>query len=250
MGRMCRLQLVVTITLVTLFVAAPGASAHTESDFVAVPAGEEATVKLRPTHGCGESPTVKVSIRADVTGAVAGVVEGWTSTATPTDEGRTVVEWTGGSLPAHETGEFPITFTAPDTVGELLVFPAVQECENGESLRWIEGDPAGEFPAPRLLILSADSEPAATLDDVPADAPGREQLVAFIDIDNPLATTTTAAPTTTTAAPTTSVAATDEAAAAPADEDGSSDWVLPVVIAVVVVAGGVGARVWARRGRP
>ena len=245
-----RLLSLVLTTLAVLCVVAPGASAHTESDFVAVPAGEQATVKLRPTHGCGESPTVKVSIRTDVAGAVGGVVEGWTSTATPDAEGRTVIEWTGGSLPADEAGQFPITFTVPGAVGELLVFPAVQECANGESLAWIEGDPNGEFPAPRLLILAAGSEPAATIDEVPADAPGREQLVAFVDVDNPLATTTTAAPTTTTEAPTTTVPTEDEETAAAADEDSSSGWVLPVVIVVVVVvAAAGGALVWVRRRR-
>ena len=167
------------------------ASAHTEPDHVAVPAGAEATVSLKPAHGCGESPTVAVSIRAPVAGAEAGVVDGWTATATPDDEGRTVLEWTGGTLPADEEGAFPVTFTAPETVGELLTFPSIQRCENGEELAWISGDPADEFPAPRVLVLPPGSAPAATIDDVPADAPGREQLTAVVDIDNPDATTTT-----------------------------------------------------------
>ncbi len=84
---------------------------------------------------------------------------------------------------------------APDAVGELLTFPAVQTCANGEELPWISGDPADEFPAPRLLILPPGSQPAATIDDVPLDAPGREQLTAVIDVDNPAATTVPPAPT-------------------------------------------------------
>ena len=53
-----------------------------------------------------------------------------------------------------------------------------------------------------MLVLPAGSEPAATIDDVPLDAPGREQLVAIVDVDNPQATpTTTSAPTTTAAPP-------------------------------------------------
>ena len=70
--------------------------------------------------------------------------------------------------------------TKPSAVGELLVFPSVQECENGETLSWIDGDPASEYPAPRLLILAPGSEPATSIDQVPADAPGRELLTGII----------------------------------------------------------------------
>jgi uncharacterized protein YcnI len=178
------------LALVAIAWVATGASpatAHTASNIVAVPAGSEATVTLKPTHGCDDSPTVEVRIRAPLEGAEAVPVDGWTETAEADDEGNTILTWTDGSLPADETGEFPITFTAPDTVGEVLTFPSIQDCENGEELAWIDGDPEAEFPAPRLLILDADAEPAETIDDVPLDAPGRDQLVEMIDIDNPVA---------------------------------------------------------------
>ena len=191
---------------------APGvAAAHTEPNLVAVPAGAEATVSLMPTHGCGESPTVSVRIRAPLPDASAGDVEGWTATTTPDGAGNTVLEWAGGPLPTDEEGAFPVTFFAPEEVGRLLTFPAIQICANGEELAWIDGDPAGEYPAPRVLVLPPDYEPAETLDDVPLDAPGREQLAQVIDVDNPQSPTTvatvpaTAAPTVspTTAGPTT-----------------------------------------------
>lgn len=215
--------------------------AHTDSDVVAVPAGEEATVDLEPNHGCGDSPTVEVSIRAPLEGATAGAVEGWTANATPDGDGNTVLAWTGGSLPADQAGAFPVTFVAPDAPGELLTFPSIQVCEDGEELAWISGDPATEYPAPRLLVLPPGSPVAPTIDDVPADAPGRSQLVEIVDVDGG-ATTTTAAPTT---APTTSgsastastttteatasepssttVAGTDERADAPISGDAGED---------------------------
>ena len=102
------------------------------------------------------------------------------------DGGTTVLRWTGGSLPSDEAGEFPATFQVPDTPGVLLTFPSVQRCENGEELAWISGDPESEFPAPRLLILAAGSEPASELDDIPADAPGRNLLTEVVDVDNPV----------------------------------------------------------------
>jgi uncharacterized protein YcnI len=161
-------------------------SAHTDSDLVAVPAGSEATVTLKPTHGCGVSPTVEVRVRAPLEGAEAVAVDGWTETAEPDDEGNTILTWTGGMLPHDEQGEFPVTFAVPDDVGELLTFPAIQTCANGDELAWIDGDPDAEFPAPRLLILDADAEPAESIDDVPADAPGRDLLTEVLDLDNPM----------------------------------------------------------------
>ena len=207
---------ILAVAAVALVVAAPGSVlAHTEPDVVAVPAGAASVINLKPTHGCGESPTIAVRIRAPFPDATAGLVDGWTATATPDGEGNTVLEWTGNVLPADEEGAFPVEFTAPDTPGVLLTFPAIQVCENGEELAWISGDPADEYPAPRVLVLPAGSEPATTIDDVALDAPGRDQLVAVIDVDNPNETTTTTAAPTTVAASTTSTTGRRRPATAP-----------------------------------
>ncbi len=207
-ARLSRVLAALAVVSVPTIVVASSASAHTDTDLVAVPAGEDTTVTFRPQHGCGDSPTIAVSVRVPVAGAAAEDVDGWSVSSTPDDQGRTVVEWTGGSLPPDQPGAFPIEFVAPDAVGELLTFPAVQTCANGEELPWISGDPASEFPAPRLLILAPGSQPAATIDDVPLDAPGRDQITAVVDVDNPAATTLPPAPT--------SAAPTSAAPAAPA----------------------------------
>jgi Domain of unkown function (DUF1775) len=218
-----------------------------------------------------------------VADAVAEDVDGWQATSTPDGDGKTVLEWSGGSLATDRPGAFPVEFISPDTVGDLLTFPAVQRCENGEELAWISGDPAAEFPAPRLLILAPGSEPAATIDDVPLDAPGRDQLVAIVDVDNPATSVTTTAPgaestiaTTiggTTSEPTTvaqaettaadTVASTPSVSATPgtsvtddstvltADGDngdgGSNATVWVIVGAVIVAAAAAAAVAWRRR---
>jgi uncharacterized protein YcnI len=170
--------------LAIALIATSGRSfAHTDTDVVGVPAGSEATVALRPTHGCGDSPTVTVRIRAPLEGARAVPVDGWQETATSDGAGNTVLEWTGGILPADVTGAFAVSFAAPDDPGRLLVFPAVQRCEDGEELAWINGDPTAQYPAPRVLVLPAGAAAAATIDDVPPDAPGRDQLVTILDLD-------------------------------------------------------------------
>ena len=207
-ARLSRVLAALAVVCVPTIAVASSASAHTDTDLVAVPAGEDTTVTFRPQHGCGDSPTIAVSVRVPVPGATAEDVDGWSVSSTQDDQGRTVVEWTGGSLPPDQPGAFPIEFVAPDAVGELLTFPAVQTCANGEELPWISGDPASEFPAPRLLILAPGSQPAATIDDVPLDAPGRDQIIAVVDVDNPGATTLPAAPP--------SAAPTSAAPAAPA----------------------------------
>ncbi|MCC6338938.1 MAG: DUF1775 domain-containing protein [Acidimicrobiia bacterium] len=192
-----------SVAVLTPVAAIGTAHAHTATEFVAVPAGSEAVVKIEPTHGCGESPTVEVRVLAPVAEAAAVAVDGWESSAEPyaEDDTKTVLTWTGGVLPADTPGEFPVEFVVPDTVGELLLFPAVQTCENGEELAWIDGDPESEFPAPRLLVLDADAEPAATLDDVPADAPGRDLLTQVVDVDNPTASDPVASTLPATSAP-------------------------------------------------
>lgn len=201
MTRSRALTIVALVMGVALAGAAP-ADAHTDSDLLAVPAGEEAVVKLKPTHGCAGSPTVEVAIRVPVAGARAVDVPGWTSTATADGEGRTVVEWKGGSLPSDEIGSFPVEFLAPDRTGELLLFPSVQVCENGDERSWIGGDPADEYPAPRLLVLPAGSAAATSIDDVPADAPGRAKLEAVVAASEAPGATTTAPATTTSTTPT------------------------------------------------
>lgn len=229
----------------------PPAHGHTEADLVAVAAGDEATLTLAPTHGCDGSPTVEVAIRAPVPDARAGEVAGWTATATDDGQGNTVLEWTGGSLPADRTGAFPVTFTAPDRVGELLLFPAVQVCHDGTELAWIDGDPEGGYPAPRLLVLAAGSPPATSIDDVPPDAPGRDQLVTVVDVDNPTATTapatttapaSTEPPTTTTPAPTSPTAEGSDggdAGDAAGVEDDADDppWLAIGIVGLVAGAG-------------
>lgn len=251
-----RILLASTALTVSAAVALPTtASAHADADVVAVAAGEKATVNFRPNHGCGESPTTEVAVRVPVTGATGGDVEGWTWTSEDDGKGNTVVEWTGGSLPTDVTGAFPVTFTVPDKVGELLLFPAVQTCENGEDWSWLNGDPESDNPVPRLLILAPGSEEAVSIDEVPQDAVGRELLTAVVDTEP---TTTTAPPAeTTTTEPgsetTEATTTTTEQDAATPDADDSSGassaiaWVL--VGGVAVIVGGGGLYLWRRESK-
>jgi periplasmic copper chaperone A len=209
-----------------------------------VAAGSTATVTFEPEHGCGDSPTVDMKIQSPVAGATALDKQGWTATSTADADGNTVLEWSGGSQPADEAGAFQVRFTVPDAVGTLLAFPAVQTCENGAQETWIETDPGAEQPAPQLLVLAAGSQPAATIDDVPEDAPGRDQLASLAAADDD----EDAAATTTVAGAPASTAATATAAASSGGGGSSTGWIVAAVIAAVVIVGAVVAVIVRRRG--
>ena len=85
-------------------------------------------------------------VRAPVAGAIAETVDGWTATSTPDGAGFTVLEWSGGMLPVDETGAFPVEFVVPDTVGELLVFPAVQVLRGRQRARVDQRRPRRRVP--------------------------------------------------------------------------------------------------------
>lgn len=249
--RDARLVTALVASVLTAVLAQGVAGAHTEVDVIGVAAGERVTLNLRPNHGCGDSPTIEVAILAPLEGATAEPVDGWTATAEKYGEGQTVLEWAGGVLPTEETGAFPVTFHAPDSVGELLLFPAVQTCENGDELPWIDGDPDSEYPAPRLLILPPGSTPATTIDDVPAGTPGREQLTSVVDptpTTGPGTTQTTVANADDPSGVTTSTAPPEEAAgpAGPV-EDEAVPLAIPVLAGAVVIVTGVGLVMWKRR---
>lgn len=242
-----------TTGVVIVGMVAPVA-AHTEASYVAVPATKETTISFQPTHGCDGSPTVEVSVQVPVPGATGAEVDGWTVEITD-DDNATTITWTGGVLADDAHGDFPVAFTAPDTVGELVLLPAVQVCENGEELAWIDGDPESSYPAPRLLILSADSEPATSIDDVPADAPGRDLLTTIVDTDNPDPSVDEDPTDPEVATPTSAVDPEEENLPTPisaveeGDETDDDSSVLPIVLGVVAVGVLIGVGVVVMRKR-
>jgi uncharacterized protein YcnI len=223
------------------------ASAHTETDVVGVPAGSVATVTFEPEHGCGDSPTTQMQVEAPLTGAKALDKAGWTATSTPDGKGNTVMQWSGGSQPAHEQGAFQVQFKVPDTVGTLLAFPAVQHCENGQQLAWIDTSPGAESPAPQLLVLAAGSTPAKTLDDVAADAPGRDKLVAVSEEDE--ATTVPGGSAPAASSPATAAPVTTAVSSSSGSGGSSTGWIIAVVIVAVVVIAAVVVTIVVRRRR-
>lgn len=107
---------------------------------------------LRISHGCEGSPTttVRVRIPEGVENVRAEPALGWDvelvtgegeAAADSGDDGATApvteVTWVGGSLPDTQFQEFGLNFRIADDAPDVLYFPTIQECEDGEHA-WIE----------------------------------------------------------------------------------------------------------------
>lgn len=206
--------------VIVVLVSGGIASAHVETDPLAMEAGSSGTVAFNVEHGCDGSPMtdLKIQIPQGVTDVTAVDKDGWTATVS----GDTV-EFKGGPLDAATQDHFDITLTVPAQAGDLH-FPAIETCENGE-LDWIEiptdGAPEPEFVAPTLKITegpptSADLTPVPEATDSTTAATGTADIGVVV------------AP-----APTTAPAATDDSS------NTGTVVVVVVVVAVVLIGGGV-----------
>jgi uncharacterized protein YcnI len=149
------------------------AFAHATLEVQEAKVGSTYKAVLRVPHGCEGQATLKVRVKIP-----EGVIAvkpmpkaGWTLETvkgpyantydyygTPMSEGVTEIVWTGELLDEHyDEFVFRGRLTEGLTAGEMLYFPAVQECADGAE-RWIEIPAAGqdphdlEFPAPGLML--------------------------------------------------------------------------------------------------
>ncbi len=161
---------------IALSLGAP-ASAHVSAAPSSAVAGSSTVVTFSVGHGCGDSPTTRIEIQ--VPESVLSVTPTrnplWEveSTITQLEEpvtdahGNEVTERTASivytartPLPDGQRDTFQLSFTVPDAEGEVLAFPTIQTCEEGETA-WTEVPAEGqdshelESPAPSFEILPA-----------------------------------------------------------------------------------------------
>lgn len=113
--------------------------------------------------------------------------------------------------------EFGLSFQVPEDAqpGDELLFPAVQTYSSGEEVSWVDPDPEGETPAPRIVVVAPEEE---------AEAP-------------PAAPTTTEETTTVPTTP-------EETTAVPAvssDDDDSSLATIAIIVGILGLAAGLTA---------
>lgn len=166
-----------------LLIAAAAVAAGPSSAFAHVTvqpteanAGDYFQMAFTVPHGCAGSATValRVKLPDGVLSVKPQMKPGWSvdikkrklDVPLAASHGQTInevvdeVSWRGGSLPDSLFDTFGLVMKLPDTPGQTLYFPAVQECEQGVS-RWIEIPASGQSadrlhePAPLVRLKSA-----------------------------------------------------------------------------------------------
>ena len=195
----------VATATIALSLVAP-ASAHVTATPSTAAAGAYTVVTFSVGHGCEGSPTTKIEIQ--VPESVLSVAP----TRNPfyevektieqldepvadahgnevTERVASIVYTADTPLPEGQRDTFELSFQVPDAEGEMLTFPTVQTCEEGET-GWVEvpadGQDADELesPAPGFEVTAAgagghdddaSAEPAA---DEPAEESTDETVAA------------------------------------------------------------------------
>jgi uncharacterized protein YcnI len=134
-------------------------------------AGATAELRVEIPHGCVGSATTAISIRMPegVSDVSASGTERWA-----VEQAADALTWTTDEpLPDAEHAEVEFSVRLPDDDGATLVFPVIQQCEQGEAA-WTEvaehgeGHDGLERPAPVLVVTPG--EPGTETADADADA--------------------------------------------------------------------------------
>src|SRR5690625_627591 len=185
-----RLTAVTAATVALVVVGASSAAAHVGVHAEDPVAGSYTVLRFDVPHGCGDAGTTGLSIEIppEIESVAPTVAPGWdielihTELAEPRDDGHggwqrervSEVQFRAEEpLPAHMRAVFELSVRiADDAAGEMLAFPSIQTCEEGETA-WIQVPGEGqdpeqlESPAPMLSVSSAaaddGSEPTPTL---------------------------------------------------------------------------------------
>ena len=161
-----------------LLAGAGAASAHVGIDPSTTEAGGYALLSFGVPHGCGSSPTTKVTISLpdELTDATPTVNPNWTvekvteklESPKTLPDGAQITERTGAivytaktPLDAHLRDAFVLSVKLPeDAAGTTLYFPTLQTCADGQT-DWAQIPAAGqdahslESPAPSLAVTAA-----------------------------------------------------------------------------------------------
>lgn len=177
---------------VAVLALAGPASAHVTLGPNTAPKGGsdvELTFRVPNEEDAAATTKVEVDLPTDhpITGVLPEPVPGWTITVVDytlpkpvtTDDGTVTqvvqkITWSGGQIPTGQFQGFPVMIgKLPDDV-DALTFKALQTYANGDVVRWIDvqqaGQPEPDHPAP-VLALTAAAGQTATPPVPPAGAP-------------------------------------------------------------------------------
>jgi periplasmic copper chaperone A len=167
----------VAVTMLALVVLASPALAHVTIQPTEAPAGEFFRFVVRVPNERDDAGTVSVEVDLpdNLTFVSFQPKEGWKRSVTmktleepievfgePVTEVVDTVTWeaTGRPIRPGEFDEFGFSARSPEEQEEL-VFPSIQAYSSGETVRWI-GPAESEEPAPRVALVAAEEDEAAT----------------------------------------------------------------------------------------
>jgi uncharacterized protein YcnI len=93
------------------------------------------------------------------------------------------VTWTcDPAIPTDGFDEFGMSFQVPEDAaeGDEILFPARQVYSSGEEVGWVDPDPEGESPAPRITVVAPaeeEAEAAPTTTEESSDSPAAAPAV-------------------------------------------------------------------------
>lgn len=156
-----RIGVVAVAAALAVGVAAAPASAHAVTD----PNTAESIyfeTAIRVGHSCPDVTTtaMRVTIPEGVHLVLAKPVPGWKLKVTRKGLlGRaTEVAWTGGSLPDHTVQLFPFSVIIGPHAPDVIWFPTIQECSDGDVLAWVEIPPSveewGNYERPAPYVIN------------------------------------------------------------------------------------------------
>jgi|GEM_PF-4531659 Domain of unkown function (DUF1775). len=170
---MTRKLALAAIVFVAALVALPAiAGAHVEiAPESKLSADGTITATLTVPNECVKSETTSLDLNFPTTPVVTKLtvapVVGWTSkvdqvTATGAVTKMTLV----GSLTGADEKTFALTFAGVPAGTDSIKFTALQNCANGDVIRWVEPTPVGgaepEFPAPVLDVAQSGAQDGTT----------------------------------------------------------------------------------------
>lgn len=164
------------LLIVALCLASPALIAHPLFEHTKVPVGTAFKSTLMITHGCGDSPTVKliVDIPEDVLAITPQIKPGWTveTIESTLDVPREVfgmqrtkytsqIIWSGNSLSSDYFDVFSFIIIPPHDA-TTLYFPTTQVCEEGSEAYTTIPDPKNPIEyvpaaAPSLIVVKVDA---------------------------------------------------------------------------------------------
>jgi len=151
----------VATAAIALSLVAP-ASAHVTATPTTTAAGAYTVATFAMSHGCEGSPTTRIEIQVpesvlsvaptrnpfyDVEKTMEQLGEPVTDTHgnEVTERVASIVYTAKTPLPDGQRDHFELSFQIPDAEGDMLTFPTVQTCEEGET-GWVEVPAEGQDP--------------------------------------------------------------------------------------------------------